>query len=268
MGKTKTSFVGGTDDQPVKPSYNKAEKEAKRKAREAVAAGQKPEKIEKPKEEKETAMEEVVTTPSKESASPQKAKPHSKKYAEVIGKINKNNEYSLSEALALVKETSYASFDGTMELHTIIRKEGFSAQVTLPHSFGKQKKIEVASEETVEKLKAGKVDFDVLLATADMMPKLVPFARLLGPKGLMPNPKNGTLIKSAKDADNFSTAAKTIKTEKSAPVIHTTFGKVSQTDKELTENIETIFKAINKKQLIRVYIKSSMSPSVKVKIAS
>lgn len=266
MGKTKTSFVGGTDDQPVKASYDKAAKEAKRKAKAAEAAGHKPDIQEKPENHVSDPVVENYSS-SNEPTDSKKPKSRSQKYREVVTKINKNQEYELSEAISLVKETSYSKFDGTIELHIIIRKEGFSANVTLPHSFGKQKRVEVANDDTIEKLKAGKIDFDVLLATAEMMPKLVSFARLLGPRGMMPNPKNGTIIKSAKDADSFSTAATTIKTEKSAPVIHMAVGKISQDDSKINENIETVLRVVNKKQVQRLYITSSMSPSVKVKVA-
>lgn len=192
------------------------------------------------------------------------AKVRGKKYLEAKAKISREKLYSIPEAIKLVKETSYSSFGGTMEVHIVTKKDGISANVTLPFSTGKQKKIEVASETTVNKLKAGKVDFDVLLATAEMMPKLVPFAKILGPRGLMPNPKAGTLIKSAKDAEKFSGNTLTIKTEKAAPLIHTIFGKVSQADQELVENLEAILKAVGKTQIVKAYIKSTMSPSVKI----
>jgi large subunit ribosomal protein L1 len=273
MGKTKTAILTGTDDQQVKPSYDKAAKEAKRKAKEAELARHKTEKVEKkedrkPVEHVNEVHEEVAveSSPATESAD-KKAKVRSQNYKSSLSKINKNQEYALSEAIALVKESSYSKFDGTIELHIVIRKEGFSTNVTLPHSFGKQKKVEVATDATIEKLKAGKIEFDVLLATPDMMPKLVAFARLLGPRGMMPNPKNGTIIKSAKDADNFSTAATTIKTEKSAPVIHMGVGKVSQDNDKINANIETVLNAINKKQVQKMYLSSTMSPSVKVKVA-
>jgi len=136
--------------------------------------------------------------------------------------------------------------------------------VSLPHSTGKTKKIEVADEKTIAKLEKGVIDFDVLLATPDMMPKLLPFARLLGPKGLLPNPKNGTLIKSKEEAKNFSTGKMTLKTEKEAPLIHTIFGKVSMEDKKLSENLETIIEAIGRKQIVKLFIKSTMSPSARI----
>ena len=113
--------------------------------------------------------------------------------------------------------------------------------------------------------KTGKIDFDILVATPVMMPKFVPFARLLGPKGLMPNPKNGTLVTDPKKAKGFSAGTVTLKTEKEAPLIHTVVGKNSQTDKEIEENIEAVFKALGGgKQIVRAFIKSTMSPSVKL----
>ena len=101
-----------------------------------------------------------------------------------------------------------------------------------------------------------------------MMPKLLPFARLLGPRGLMPNPKAGTLIKDKKSVNKFSGNSLVIKTEKSRPIIHTSVGKVSQKDSELKENIDTIIEAVNKKQIERAYLTSTMSPSVKIDLAN
>ena len=99
------------------------------------------------------------------------------------------------------------------------------------------------------------------------MAKLVPFARLLGPKGLMPNPKNGTLITDPKKVKSFSASTKTIKTEKEAPLIHTVVGKNSQDDKEIEENIEAVFKVLGGgRQIVRAFLKSTMSPSVKLQL--
>jgi len=79
-----------------------------------------------------------------------------------------------------------------------------------------------------------------------MMPKLLPFARLLGPKGLLPNPKNSTLLKSKDEVKKFSAAKITLKTEKDAPLIHTTFGKTKMENEKLKENLEAIIKAVDK----------------------
>ena len=98
------------------------------------------------------------------------------------------------------------------------------------------------------------------------MPKLVPFARILGPKGLMPNPKNGTMIKDKKEAEKFSADTLNLKTEKRAPLMHTSIGKVSQKQKELEENCEAILEAVGKRQILRAYLTSTMGPSVKLRI--
>jgi large subunit ribosomal protein L1 len=154
-----------------------------------------------------------------------------------------------------------------MELHLVVKRSGISTQVTLPFAAGKQKKVEIADEDTIKKLQAGKIDFDILVATMELMPKLVPFARLLGPKGLMPNPKNGTLVADLKKAKSFSTGAVTLKTEKEAPLIHTVIGKNSQTDSEIVANAEAVLKALGGgKQIVRAFIKSTMSPSVKLQL--
>lgn len=192
---------------------------------------------------------------------------HGQNYKVSVTKVDKNRVYNLTEAVSLIKEMSFTKFDSTVELHLVVNKEGISAQTELPHSTGKQKKIEIADEQTIAKLKDGKIDFDVLLATPDMMPKLVPFARILGPKGLMPNPKNGTVIKNAKDADKFSAATITVKTEKKAPLIHTTVGKVSMGEKELVENTQAIVNAIGARKIKKAYLSATMTPSVKVSVA-
>ena len=190
-----------------------------------------------------------------------------KKYLEMRKKYDHAKLFTPSEAVKLVKEISYSKFKGTVEAHLVLKKSGVTAQVTLPFLAGKTKKVEVVSDATIEKLKAGNVDFDILVATPDMMPKLVPYAKLLGPRGLMPNPKNGTLVSDLKKAQGFSTATITIKTEKEAPLVHTVIGKIDQKDTEIIANLEAIMQAIGGvKQIVRVYIKSSMSPSIKVQI--
>jgi len=256
MGKTKTAFVG--EEVPEK----KTKKEKPEKVHIAgLKGGQRIKAIEAEAIPEETAKEEEK---AKKAKAP---KVRGKKYTEAKAKVNPTKLFPLKEALGLVKETSYSSFDGAVELHLVVKKTGTSARVTLPHSAGKEKKVEIASDETIKKLTDGKIDFDVLLATPEMMPKLVPFARLLGPKGLMPNPKNGTLISDVKKAAGFSGNTISVKTEKEAPLIHTVVGRVSQKEGELLENAEAIFKALGgTKQIIRAYAKASMGPSVKIAI--
>ena len=193
-----------------------------------------------------------------------KVKIRGKKYQDAKAKVDKTKLYPIEEAVQLIKKTSYSSFDGTIELHLVTKKEGLTLKVKLPHPAGKQKRVEIASDTTIKKLEKGKIDFDVLLATAKMMPKLVPFAKVLGPKGLMPNPKNGTLIKSKEEAQKFPANTLIIKTEKKAPLIHTVVGKISQKNKEVVENTEAILSAIGKRQIQKAYLTSTMGPSVKI----
>ena len=208
-----------------------------------------------------------------------KAKVRSQKYKTAKGKVDKNKHYKLEDSIKLLREVSYSSFDGTVEMNIVVRVSPVNINVTLPYSGGKEKRVELADEKTVEKLKSGKIDFDILLATADMMPKLVPFARVLGPKGMMPNPKAGTLIKSKKDAEKFSGNSLLLKTEP-APnaaqsaaggkeqqfgIIHTVVGKLSQKDEEIKDNAKVVLEALSK-NLVKVYIKSTMSPSIKLQI--
>lgn len=275
MGKTKTAIV--TEVTGEKKTSEELYREKKERQSKEAALKQKPkdkpEKIhiaglkggQRIKVVEAAAGEETPSTPAEtETKKKKEPKIRGKKYLGAKTKIEAGKKYPAKDAIKLVKETSFSSFDGTVELHLVVKKTGLSAQVTLPFQAGKVKKVEVANDETIKKLTGGKIDFDILLATAEMMPKLIPFAKILGPKGLMPNPKNNTLIKSAKDAEKFSGNAMTLKTEKEAPLIHTVLGKVSQKDTELIANLEAIIKAISDKQIIKAYLKATMGPSVKL----
>lgn len=287
MGKTKTAFVSDLSGE----RKSSEEEYRLKKERQAVAAkdkqGGKPEKvhiaglkggqrIKMVEAEVTPAAEDIKITSDEDTGSsdgrkktkkPVQEKIRGKKYQEAKKKIKPGETYSISEAIKLVKETSYSKFDGTFEAHFTVKKTGISANVTLPHAGGRAKKIEVADDETIKKLASGKIDFDILLSTSEMMPKLVPFAKVLGPKGLMPNPKNGTLIKSAADAKKFGGNTLNLKTEREAPLVHTAFGKVSQKDTELNENLQAIVKALGgSKQIVKGFIKSTMSPAVRIAI--
>ena len=282
MGKTKTAFVAETPSEEKSSEEKYKEKKLKQAAKEAASGkkekvhiaglkgGQRIKMVEAevvaPVEQEAPASVEPGSTTARQGK-PVKEKVRGKKYQEAKRRIKPGETYALSDAISLVKEASYSKFDGTFEAHLTVKKAGISANVALPYSFGREKKIEIASDATIKKLTSGKIEFDVLLATPEMMPKLVPFARLLGPKGLMPNPKNGTLISDIKRAKDFSTATLTLKTEREAPLVHTTFGKVSQKDTELKENLEVILKALGgSKQVLKGYIKSTMSPAVRISI--
>jgi len=273
MGKTKTALV----EAEVAELTGKAAYEKKREEKAKKETQEKPEKIhiaglkggQRIKTIEAEALPEEGEKATEEGGKAKKApKVRSKKYKEAKSKVDKAKTYPIADAIKLAKETSYSNFDGSIELHLVVKKIGTSANVTLPHQAGKAKKVEIADDKTIEKLTSGKIDFDILLATPEMMPKLVPFARILGPRGLMPNPKNQTLITDSKKAPNFSANSLSLKTEKEAPLIHTVVGKVSQNEAELVANSEAIFKALGKdKQIVKAYAKASMGPSIKIKIA-
>ncbi len=264
MGKTKTSFVS----EDKKPEKKKVQKKTDKVKISGLKGGQRVKAIEAPVEALNDSVSQESSASAKALADLRKPKVRSKKYLEAKAKIDSSKLYNLDDAVNLVKETSITKFDGTLEIHLVVKKIGLSANVKLPHTAGKEKKIEVASDETVKKLEQGKIDFDVLLATAEMMPKLVKFARILGPKGLMPNPKNGTLIKKASDAKAFSTSAVNVKTEREAPVMHLAVGKVKMADSEISENINTLLDTIGRKQILKAYLASTMGPSIKLQVQS
>lgn len=259
----KTAFVGEEKNQEKHKKAHQGEDEKVHLA--GLKGGQRVKMVEATPEEAPTTQEGKVGETTKKTKGVERIR--GKKYVAAKSKLEHEKFHNIPEAVKMVKDSSYSKFDGTMELHIVVKKLGTSVQVNLPHQAGKVKKVEIASDETIAKLKEGKIDFDVLVATPDIMPKLVPFARLLGPKGLMPNPKNGTLVSDPKKLKSFSASAVTLKTEKEAPLIHTVVGKVSQKDDEISENIEVILKALGMdKGIIRAFLKSTMSPAAKIKI--
>lgn len=274
MGKTKTAVIGGIESDSKKSSKQLyQEKKARQKAEmEKAKKSQKEEKkiVDGVKviSSEEPEVDTVVESKSKPKyESKRKRVGRGKNYLNAKSALDKNKLYSLSEAVKNLQKISFSKFDETLEMHLVMKKNPITANVTLPHSFGKGKKIEVADVNTIEKLQKGKIDFDVLLSSPEFMPKLVPFARILGPRGLMPNPKNGTVIKNKADVKKFDANTLNLKTEKDQPLIHTSFGKVSMDSKKLVENAEKIMGALSgSKQIVRVFVKSTMSPSLKIKL--
>lgn len=261
MGKTKIHVVGDETKEEKKQKQTKEKKihvsGLKGGQRITVVEGV-PEKAaeeDKFKSKKKTGT--VKTEPKKRGA----------RYLRAQSKINPAKSYPLNEAVKLIKETSFSRFPGSVEFHLILAKDKLNTQVELPYSAGKTKKIEIADEETIKKLQAGKIDFDILLASPVTMPKLVPFAKLLGPRGLMPNPKNGTLVDNPeKMKEKFGGNTISLKTEKSAPLVHTVVAKVNQPENEISDNIKAIVAAIGVKSIKKAVIAASMGPGIKLAI--
>jgi len=280
MGKIRVKTIGLEDQEQEDAKKAKARSVAK-KAREAAAvASEVPaEKEDKPKADvAETAEPEKKDKKSAKYLKTKSTKEkHSKAYKTVAAKVDREKKYKLAEAVALLPTLQRAKFDETVELHINTTDKGISGNVTLPHGTGKQTKVVIANqttdakgvEELIKQIEAGQIDFDVLVATPDAMPKLAKVARVLGPRGLMPNPKNGTVTPKPEDvAKKFAGGQMNFKTEAKFPLLHLTVGKVSFGDKKLSENIKAAVAAIKSKNIQTVTLKATMSPGLKLDTAS
>ncbi len=215
----------------------------------------------------EETVIETPETPAEETHKVKTAKVRGKKYQASKKMVDVNKYYPLKEAIDLVKKTSFSKFDGKIEAHVTIFDIGNVGEITFPHLEIASKKIVVLNDTILAEIKDGKVNFDILIATPATMPKLLPFARVLGPKGLMPNPKNGTLTDKPEEAVKKLSVAKTVvKTESKAPVVHIIVGKVSQDQKELEANIDELIKVIKTNKIKKLALCATMGPCVKVEV--
>jgi len=225
-------------------------------------------------------LEEVEYGSSKTKAEKKKLKkrigpkPRSKKYQEAAKLVDKTKTYPLPEAIDLVKKTSYTKFDGTVELHlnlnpTVLgekkEKKDFRGSVSLPHGTGKQVRVVAADDAILKDIEGGKINFDILVSHPSMMPKLAKVARILGPKGLMPNPKTGTVTEDVeKRIKELSHGQVNFKTEPENPIVHLIVGKVSFDDAKLLANITTIFDTIGRNKILKATIAATMGPGITV----
>ena len=220
-----------------------------------------------------------------------------KKYIEAAKLIERGNLYEKEEAVALVKKAATAKFDETIEAHIRTGCDGRHADqqirgaVVLPHGTGKKVRILVfAKDAKAEEAKAagadfvggdelipkiqheGWLDFDVVVATPDMMGVVGRLGRVLGPKGLMPNPKAGTVTMDVTKAINDIKAGKIEYRLDKTNIIHVPIGKASFTEEQLADNFQTLIDAINKARpsavkgqyLKSITLTSTMGPGVKV----
>jgi large subunit ribosomal protein L1 len=212
----------------------------------------------------------IVEEPTTEAKEVKKTKVNqkirSKRYVSSKSRLDRTKKYDLNKAIELVKNLSYSKFDATVEAHLVVKEAGINASVSFPHSTGKAVKAVIFSEKVIKDIEAGKIDFDVLIATPSDMPKLTKFARILGPKGLMPNPKSGTLTTNPEGKKKELEAGKIlIKTERKAPLVHIGVGKVSMKVEELAANITALLDGY-KGRVNKLTLCSTMSPGVKVQI--
>ena len=225
---------------------------------------------------------------------------HGKKYVDSLKLVDRTNLYEVNEALELCVKTSTAKFDETVEVHVKLGVDGRHADqqvrgaIVLPNGTGKSVRVLaickgdnekaaqaagadfVGAEDLIPKIQnEGWLDFDVVVATPDMMGVVGRLGRVLGPKGLMPNPKAGTVTMDVTKAINDIKAGKIEYRLDKTNIIHVPIGKASFTEEQLADNFQTLMDAINKAKpssLKGQYIKSislapTMGPGVKVNVA-
>ena len=218
--------------------------------------------------------ETVEESAKKKAAKAKKIRVRSKQYVEKASLVEKNKLYPLSDAVTLVKQTSMTKFDGTVEIHINLNiqslgdKKDMRGSVSLPHGTGKEVKVVVATDAIIAEIEAGIINFDILVAEPSMMPRLAKVARVLGPKGLMPNPKNGTVSPDPeKRAKELSSGQVNFKTEPDQPLIHMIIGKVSFDDKKLIDNLQAVLKAVGASKISRATLTATMGPGVKLALS-
>ena len=221
-----------------------------------------------------------------------------KKYVEAAKAVDRATLYDTDEAFALVKKVAVAKFDETIEAHIRTGCDGRHADqqirgaVVLPHGTGKQVRVLVfaknakadealaagaefvGAEELVPKIQGGWFDFDVVVATPDMMGVVGRLGRVLGPKGLMPNPKAGTVTMDVTKAVKDIKAGKIEYRLDKTNIIHVPIGKASFTEEQLADNFQTLMDAILKAKpaalkgayLKSVTLTSTMGPGVKLNV--
>ena len=219
-----------------------------------------------------------------------------KRYEEVSKLVQKDNLYGIDEAVKLVKETAKAKFDETIELHIKLGVDSRHADqqvrntVVLPNGSGKTVRVAVfakgdkvqealdagadfAGEELIEKVqKEGWLEFDAAIATPDMMGQVGKIGRVLGPRGLMPNPKTGTVTFDVAKAVSEAKSGKVEYRTDKQNIVHVAVGKASFTEEQLDENIRTLMRAIIKdkpasskgRYLRSVTLTSTMGPGIKL----
>ena len=220
----------------------------------------------------------------------------SKKYVEALNIIDKSKVYSAQEAMNAVVETSKAKFDETVELHVKLGVDGRNADqqvrgvVVLPEGTGKTVKVLVIAkgdkaeearkagadivgdDDVIAKIMGGWLDFDVCITTPDMMGAIGRCARILGPKGLMPNPKSGTVTMDVTKAINDVKAGKVEYRLDKQNIVHVRIGKVSFGSDRLYTNLTTVMDAIVKAKpaaakgtyLKSIYVATTMGPSIRL----
>lgn len=247
----KVGNESATDLNNKESEYEKSKLERKKEAKaERLAA--KSEKIAASKEEHEAKSR------------------HSKKFLVARAKVEPGKLYQMAEALTLIKELSVSKFDGSIEIHLRLNKkkakgstESSRGVVHMPHGTGKDKKVVVLDEKMIDEIaKTKKLDFDICIASPELMPKVAKIAKILGPKGKMPDPKSGTVTNDPKKVMEEIKSGKTEYRVDASGIVHQIIGKVSWEDTKLAENAKVVMAIYPKSRLNSAFVTASIAPSI------
>lgn len=273
MGKIRTRVIG-LEDVEKEQKQEQKKKADEKKSLKSVKSIKSEELKDAPAtlaQEEAKAVEEAPKTTKKvkkEVVKIAKVRVRGRNYRGAKDQVKKDKIYSLPEAIALIKQIKYAKFDESVELHINTTVEGLRGEVSLPHPTGKTVRVAIVDEALLEKLAENKIEFDVLVSHPSFMPKLARYAKILGPRGLMPNPKTGTIsLKPEEVAKKFAGGLMKWKSEIKFPLIHQMVGKISANDKAIAENVEGFIKSVGQDKVKEVFIKTTMSPALQIAIS-
>lgn len=261
MGKIRTRTLG------LEEIEQKQKTEQKKKALEKNEKKEQEEKKEVPGELKEVKKEESKKKKEEKKSTEVQKKVRGKKYLHARKQIEKGKKLKLAEAIEILKKIKYASFDESVDLHINVDQTGLRGEIELPHSTGKKVRVAIVDDAVIESLTQGKIEFDILITHPSFMPKLARFAKVLGPKGLMPNPKAGTISPKPEEvAKKFEKGMLRWKTEPKFPLIHQMIGKLSYDSKKIVENATSFLGVVGKSHIQKVCVTSSMGPSIEIEL--
>ncbi len=219
-----------------------------------------------------------------------KVRPHGAKYKKAAEVVEPGKLYSAKEAIELLSKTSFTKFDPTVEVHVNVTQKNIRGSVNFPHPIGpkKEKKylvftdklkssqnsnVVIASDTAIEEIVSGKLkpgrDFNSVIASPKFMPQLTKAARILGPAGMMPNPKNGTITDDPEKligegvSDSYE-----FRSDPTAPIVHSKLGKLSAKPGELEENLNALITAIGTNKIKKAVLKSTMSPAIRLEVTT
>lgn len=267
MGKIRIKALGDEKKEKAQKARDEARREVKKAAKMkdkssgvVVIPGLPEEVMQK--------QEELAKEPEKAAPTKSEYKPRlrSHRYTSVRAAIDKTKTYPFLAALAIVKKANLTKFDPSIEVHINTLEKNLRGSVVLPHGTGKEYKVTIVTDQILEEVGKGKINFDVLISHPSFMPKLAKLAKILGPRGLMPNPKNGTISDKPEEAAKQFAGKLQYKTEAEFPIIHCMIGKGSFEEKKLSENFSALINSIGPLKIKSVFLKATMSPSVKVNI--